>query len=178
MADSLQACIQTTQGPITLALYDERVPFTVANFVNLATRGYYDGIKFHRVIDNFMVQCGCPLGTGTGGPGYTIADELVGINHDKPGILSMAKTAAPDSGGSQFFITHLPTPHLDNVHSVFGCVVSEQDQAVVNNIGSGDVMNSVTIHGDTAALLAKAADKIAEWNAVLDQKFPDLKPAS
>ena len=165
----MQATITTSKGAIKLNLFPEQAPVTVANFVNLATRGYYDGLKFHRVIANFMVQGGCPRGTGTGGPGYQFEDEFdPSLRHDRPGRLSMAN-AGPGTNGSQFFITHVPTPWLDNAHSIFGEVVGAEDQAVVDAIAQGDSIESVTIDADTDALLAEQADRVAEWNARLDR---------
>ena len=117
---SLVASIETSKGTIKIDLFADETPMTVANFVNLAQRGFYDGLNFHRVIANFMIQGGCPLGTGTGSPGYRFGDEFVpSLRHDAPGKLSMAN-AGPGTNGSQFFITHVPTPHLDNAHTVFG----------------------------------------------------------
>ena len=140
---------------------------TVANFVNLAQRGFYDGLSFHRVIDDFMIQGGCPQGTGTGGPGYRFADEFVdSLRHDAPGKFSMAN-AGPGTNGSQFFITHVPTPWLDDAHTIFGAVEGDDDQAVVNAIGQGDHIVSVTIEGETDSLLA-SVEQVAEWNAVLE----------
>ena len=166
MAD-LKARIETDKGAINLTLFADQAPLTVANFVNLAQRGFYNGLKFHRVISNFMIQGGCPEGTGTGGPGYRFADECTtALRHDGPGVLSMAN-AGPGTNGSQFFITHVPTPHLDGKHTVFGRVVGDADQEVVNAIAGGDGMASVTIEGDTAALLDKMADQVAEWNKKL-----------
>ena len=119
---NLRAIIQTNKGTINLQLFDDRTPVTVANFVNLAKRGYYNGLTFHRVIDNFMIQGGCPHGTGSGGPGYRFEDELdPALLHESPGILSMAN-AGPATNGSQFFITHVPTPWLDGKHTIFGRV--------------------------------------------------------
>ena len=145
----LHAHFTTTEGSFTIRLFDTEVPNTVANFVGLAegtkeyadpktgqktTGKFYDGLVFHRVIDNFMIQGGCPLGTGTGGPGYKFGDEFnPALRHDKPGILSMAN-AGPGTNGSQFFITLVPTPWLDNRHSVFGEVTSGMD--IVQKIGS------------------------------------------
>ena len=164
----LSATMVTSRGPIHLNLFAEETPVTVASFVNLAQRGYFDGLSFHRVISNFMIQGGCPLGTGTGGPGYNFEDEFnPSLKHDKPGVLSMAN-AGPGTNGSQFFITHLPTPHLDGKHSVWGEVVGSEDQEVVNAIEGGDKIESVTIEGDTAALFESMKDRLAEWNAVLD----------
>ena len=147
----------------------EQAPVTVSNFVNLAARGFYDGLKFHRVIANFMIQGGCPRGTGSGGPGYEFEDEFdPALRHDQPGRLSMANAGA-GTNGSQFFITHVPTPWLDNAHSIFGEVAGAEDQAVVDAIAQGDVIESITIDGDTATLLAAQADRIAQWNARLDR---------
>lgn len=143
---------------------------TVASFVNLARRGYYDGLSFHRVIDDFMIQGGCPEGSGRGGPGYKFEDEFnPSLRHDKPGVLSMAN-AGPRTNGSQFFITHGATPWLDGKHSVFGEVLSDEDLAVVNKIHQGDVIEKVIVEGDVDALLAAQADRVKEWNAVLDQR--------
>ncbi|AFM24997.1 peptidylprolyl isomerase [Desulfomonile tiedjei] len=166
----MKATINTNKGPINLTLFDELVPVTVANFVNLAKRGYYNGLKFHRVIAEFMIQGGCPFGTGTGGPGYKFRDEFASqLKHSKPGILSMAN-AGPNTNGSQFFITHVPTPWLDGKHSVFGEVVSEQDQAVVDSIRQGDKIESVIIEGDTTDLFAKTKSDLDSWNKILDSK--------
>jgi peptidyl-prolyl cis-trans isomerase B (cyclophilin B) len=137
------AIIDTDRGAIKLALFEELTPKTVANFEKLAGDGFYDGLTFHRVIDDFMVQAGCPQGTGTGGPGYTFEDEFdATLRHDGPGVLSMAN-AGPDTNGSQFFITHVATPWLDGKHSVFGKVVEGQD--IVDAVRLGDTMKSVTI---------------------------------
>jgi len=168
----LTAVMDTSKGPIRLTLFADKTPNTVANFVNLAQRGYYNKLRFHRVIKDFMVQGGCPKGTGTGGPGYNFADEFdASLKHDRPGILSMAN-AGPGTNGSQFFITHVPTAWLDGKHSVFGAVESAADQKVVDAIINGDLIRTVTIEGDTEAVLAKAADKVAEWNKILDKNFP------
>ena len=160
----LGAVISTTKGDIRLKLFGDMTPVTVANFVNLAQRGFYNGRTFHRVIDNFMVQGGCPLGTGTGGPGYRFEDECrPELRHDKPGILSMAN-AGPGTNGSQFFITHVPTPWLDGKHTVFGEIVGPEDQTVVNSISQGDKMTKVTIEGDPSELLASVKDRVDQWN--------------
>ena len=164
---SLIAVFDTSKGTIRLDLFADKTPKTVANFVNLAQRGFYNGLNFHRVIPNFMIQGGCPLGTGTGGPGYQFADEFVPeLRHDAPGKFSMAN-AGPGTNGSQFFITHVPTPHLDDAHTVFGAVQGAADQDVVNAIEMGDKINSVTIEGDAAELLASVPE-VAQWNAKLD----------
>jgi peptidyl-prolyl cis-trans isomerase B (cyclophilin B) len=115
-----------------------------------------------------MIQGGCPQGTGTGGPGYRFKDEFDdSLIHDRPGILSMAN-AGPNTNGSQFFITHVPTPWLDGKHTVFGAVVSDDDMAVVNAVRQGDKITSVVIEGDTAPLLAQANEHVVKWNNVLD----------
>jgi peptidyl-prolyl cis-trans isomerase B (cyclophilin B) len=161
---ALTATIKTNKGDIRLNLYADKTPLTVANFANLAQKGFYDGLTFHRVIADFMIQGGCPLGTGTGGPGYTFKDECTPeLKHDRPGILSMAN-AGPNTNGSQFFITHVPTPWLNGKHTVFGAVVDESDQKTVNSIRQGDSIVSITIEGDTTELFAKMADKLKEWN--------------
>ena len=165
---SLVAVMETNKGTIRLDLYTEETPMTVANFVNLVERGFYNGIGFHRVIADFMVQGGCPQGTGTGGPGYRFADEFVAsLRHDAPGKFSMAN-AGPGTNGSQFFITHVATPWLDDAHTIFGAVQNDADQDVVNAIAQGDVIESVTIEGDTADLLASVA-QVAEWNEAMGE---------
>ena len=137
------ATFETNKGTIKIELFDDKTPKTVANFEKLASDSFYDGLKFHRVIPDFMVQGGCPSGTGTGGPGYKFADEFhPSLKHDTPGILSMAN-AGPNTNGSQFFITHVPTPWLDGKHTVFGKVIEGQD--VVDAIEQGDEMTSVTV---------------------------------
>ena len=141
------ALIQTNRGNIRLQLHDDKVPKTVANFEKLANDGFYNGLTFHRVIADFMIQAGCPQGTGTGGPGYQFEDEFhEDLRHDSPGILSMAN-AGPTTNGSQFFITHVPTPHLDGAHSVFGKVLEGQD--IVDSIEQGDTMQIVTVTDET-----------------------------
>lgn len=168
--DNMTATIETDKGTIKIDLFEDRAPMTVANFVNLATRGYFDGLTFHRVVPNFVIQGGDPLGTGTGGPGYRFGDEFhPELRHTGPGILSMAN-AGPNTNGSQFFITLSPTPHLDNRHSVFGKVTEGME--VVNSIEKGDHMKKVTISGDVQALLSKMSEHVAKWNEVLDKKFP------
>ncbi len=139
------ATIVTNKGTIQIELHDDKVPNTVANFEKLAGEGFYNGLTFHRVIPDFMVQTGCPQGTGTGDPGYKFADEFhPELRHSGPGILSMANSG-PNSNGSQFFITHVATAWLDNKHSVFGKVTEGQD--VVDAIEQGDTMESVTVSG-------------------------------
>lgn len=165
---SLTATITTSRGPIHIRLFDEKTPMTTANFVNLVQRGYYDGLNFHRVIPDFMVQGGCPHGSGTGGPGYKFADEIVAdLKHNRPGMLSMAN-AGPGTNGSQFFITHVATPWLDGKHTVFGQVAGDEDQNVINSIRGDDLIESIRIEGDTAPLLAKESAHVEKWNAALD----------
>ena len=137
------ATIETNKGTIRVLLHADKVPNTVANFEKLAAKGFYDGLKFHRVIADFMIQTGCPQGTGTGGPGYKFADEFhKDLKHNGPGVLSMANSG-PNTNGSQFFITHSAQPHLDRKHSVFGQVI--EGQKVVDTIKQGDKMIKVTV---------------------------------
>ncbi|MEO7430706.1 MAG: peptidylprolyl isomerase [Dokdonella sp.] len=164
----LTAEIATAHGTIHLKLFASQTPMTAASFVNLARRGFYNGKTFHRVIPDFMIQGGCPQGSGTGGPGYKFGDEIVAtLKHDRPGILSMAN-AGPGTNGSQFFITHGATPWLDGKHTVFGVVAGAQDQAIVDKIKGGDDIQSITIQGDVEPLLAQEAARITGWNAALD----------
>lgn len=173
--DVLTASIKTSRGEIVIELHGKETPLTVASFVNLANRGFYDGLKFHRVIANFMIQGGDPLGTGGGDPGYKFEDEFVPtLKHTGPGILSMANSG-PKTNGSQFFITHVKTDWLDGKHTVFGKVLSGQD--VVNSIQQNDVINSITIKGTIPAEMKKVQGRVDEWNKILDTKFPKLKPA-
>ena len=166
-ANELTAVITTTKGDIQVTLFPAEAPLTVANFVNLAQRGYYDGLKFHRVIANFMIQGGDPTGTGSGGPGYRFADEFnPALRHDSAGTLSMANSG-PGTNGSQFFISHGPTPHLDDIHSIFGKVASGQD--VVDAIAQDDVMTTIVIEGDPSSLLATQKEQVDEWNTILDR---------
>ena len=182
MSEDIIAKMETDKGTINIKLFEEKVPFTVANFANLAQRGFYDGLCFHRVINNFMIQAGCPYsrpgasGTpGTGGPGYKFGDEFVSeLRHSKAGILSMAN-AGPGTTGSQFFITHGPTPHLDGAHTVFGEVVGAEDQAIVDSIAQGDNIVKVTIEGDLTSLKKLTQDKVTKWDTELDQAHPNLR---
>lgn len=171
---NITAAIETSKGTININFFPDEAPMTVANFANLAKRGYYDDLTFHRVISAFMIQGGCPLGTGTGGPGYQFEDEFgPGLRHDAAGKLSMAN-AGPRTNGSQFFITHTPTPHLDGKHAIFGEVAGSDDQEVVNAIAQGDKIVSITLAGDVDELLSAQADKVGQWNEALDKQFPDL----
>jgi len=167
-SNELAAVIKTEKGDIHVTLFPAEAPLTVANFVNLAQRGYYDGLTFHRVLANFMIQGGDPTGTGSGGPGYRFADEFSpSLRHSSAGTLSMAN-AGPGTNGSQFFVTHGPTPHLDDVHSIFGTVSSGQD--IVDAIAQGDSMNEIVIEGDSASLLAEQKEQVDEWNRILDRR--------
>ena len=163
------ATIETTKGTIKVELFAGLTPLTVANFVNLSRRKYYDNLTFHRVIENFMVQGGCPLGTGTGGPGYQFEDEFCDdLCHNKKGVLSMAN-AGPGTNGSQFFITHLETPWLDNKHTVFGEVIDEEDMKVVNSIVQNDKIIEIKIEGDFSDIMENKKDRVDEWNSILSK---------
>jgi len=160
----LTAIIDTAKGVITVDLLADKAPLTVANFVNLARRGFYDGLNFHRVIADFMIQGGCPEGSGRGGPGYRFEDETDnGVAHER-GVLSMAN-AGPNTNGSQFFITHIKTDWLDGKHTVFGRVVSGIE--VVDAVQQGDAITSIKIEGDAQAALDARAERVAEWDKLL-----------
>ena len=164
----IRIILKTNKGAIEATLQPSAAPVTVANFLNLARRGYYDGITFHRVIPQFMIQGGDPTGSGRGGPGYRFEDEFQsGLKHDKPGIFSMAN-AGPGTNGSQFFITHVPTPHLDGRHTVFGVTTKGQD--VIDSIRMGDAIEKIEILDPTDDLFAAEKTRIDEWNAALDKK--------
>jgi peptidyl-prolyl cis-trans isomerase A (cyclophilin A) len=167
MENGIYAKFNTTKGSVLIKLTHDLTPGTVGNFVGLAEgqlensarpmgKPYYDGLKFHRVIPDFMVQGGCPQGIGSGGPGYNFDDEFhPTLKHDKPGVLSMAN-AGPGSNGSQFFITHVPTTWLDNKHTVFGYVIEGQD--VVDAIAQGDLIDTIEI--------VRVGDEAQKWNAI------------
>ena len=165
--------IITAKGDVNINLLPDKSPVTVANFVNLAKKGYYDGLKFHRVIDNFMAQGGDPTGTGAGGPGYRFEDEVNnGLNFSKAGKLAMAN-AGPGTNGSQFFITTVPTEWLNGNHTIFGEVVSDADLAVVKKLSNGDVMTKVVVEGDVDAFLKTQKNRVDSWNKTLKQNFPN-----
>ena len=167
MATDKNLTIHTSKGDIKLTVFASKTPVTAASFLNLASRGFYDGLKFHRVIPNFMIQGGDPTGTGMGGPGYRFEDECrPDLKHDGPGVLSMAN-AGPGTNGSQFFITHVPTDWLNGKHTVFGKVTEGQD--VVDSIGQGDTISGITIEDGADDLFTEQADRIAAWNKVLDK---------
>ena len=157
----------TNKGVININLLTEKSPVTVASFVNLVKHGYYDGLKFHRVIEDFMAQGGDPTGTGMGGPGYRFEDEVNnGLNFSVPGKLAMAN-AGPGTNGSQFFITTVPTEWLNGNHTIFGETVSDADIEVVKLLSNNDVMEKVEIEGNVNEILDTYKDRVAEWNKVL-----------
>jgi len=161
----IRIMLNTDKGAIEGTIYADKVPMTAANFLNLAKRGYYDGIKFHRVIPDFMIQGGDPTGTGGGGPGYKFGDEIhPSLKHTTPGIFSMAN-AGPGTNGSQFFITHVATPWLDGKHTVFGNVTKGQD--VVNAIRQGDKIKNIEVLDSTDDLFTSQRGQLDKWNKVL-----------
>jgi len=163
----MKATIKTSQGNINIDLFADKAKLTVSNFANLSRRKFYNNLTFHRVIDDFMIQGGCPIGTGTGDPGYKFKDEFSpDLKHDKPGILSMANSG-PNTNGSQFFITHLETPWLDKKHTVFGEVSDTESQDVVNSICQNDLIESIEISGDTSSD-PEVDEHLSEWNKILD----------
>ena len=163
----MQATIKTTKGSIDIDLFYKKAKMTVTNFANLSRRGFYNNLTFHRVIDDFMIQGGCPIGTGTGDPGYKFKDEFHNdLKHDKPGVLSMANSG-PNTNGSQFFITHVATPWLDNKHTVFGEVSDKKSQKVVNSIQQEDLIESIEISGKFDED-AETQEALQEWNQVID----------
>jgi peptidyl-prolyl cis-trans isomerase B (cyclophilin B) len=168
----LVATIDTERGVMEFVLRPDIAPLTVANFVNLATRGFYDGLTFHRVEATFMAQGGDPLGNGSGGPGYKFKDEII-LKLNQEGILAMAN-AGPGTNGSQFFITHQATPHLNGVHTVFGLI--SKGKEIIRTIKKGDVINRISIAGDIVPLLESQRPQVEEWNKLLDAGFPQLRP--
>ena len=182
MKDGIYADFLTSKGSILIELFYDKVPGTVANFIGLAEGQikndfketgipFYDNLKFHRVISDFMIQGGCPLGNGTGSPGYKFEDEFHDdLKHDKPGILSMANSG-PSSNGSQFFITHIKTPWLDKKHSVFGQVIDGQN--IVNIIAQGDVINKISIKRKGQEAISFNAVK--EFNKFIDNSLNKLE---
>ena len=173
----IRIIISTSKGDMHLTIFASKVPVTAANFLNLAKRGYYNGLKFHRVIPNFMIQGGDPKGTGTGGPGYSFRDETrKDLKHDGKGVLSMANSDNPrvkkpyqnlgNTNGSQFFITHKATPWLDGMHTVFGKVTQGLD--VVDAIQKGDTIKSIKILDSTDALFSAQKKNLSKWNSILN----------
>ena len=157
----------TNKGEININLLPEKSPVTVVSFVNLVKNGYYNGLKFHRVIEDFMAQGGDPTGTGMGGPGYRFEDEVNnGLDFSVPGKLAMAN-AGPGTNGSQFFITTVPTEWLNGNHTIFGEVVSDSDLEVVKLLSNNDIMERVEIEGNVKEILDTYKDRISEWNLIL-----------
>ncbi len=172
---NLIAKIKTNKGDINIKLFPNETPFTVLNFINLSKKGYYNNLKFHRVLADFMIQGGCPQGTGMGGPGYNFKDEFVrDLVFDKPGILAMANSG-PGTNGSQFFITHIETSWLNNKHTIFGEVVSSEDQDIVNKIAQNDIIETIEITGDVDSFLEANKEPLTELNKKLAKDFPNLK---
>jgi peptidyl-prolyl cis-trans isomerase B (cyclophilin B) len=169
--NELYAVIKTNRGTMEFLLYRQVAPLTVSSFVNLATRGFYDGLKFHRVIEGFMAQGGDPKGNGSGGPGYEFEDEIA-LRLNQEGILAMANSG-PNSNGSQFFITFAAAPHLNGAHTVFGLVQSGRD--VIRELRVNDTIESITIVGDAKKFLERRKDQVYQWNRTLDFNFRDLK---
>jgi len=166
----LQAIIKTDRGDIRLHLFPQVAPMTVTNFIYLARRGYYTGLKFHRVIPNFMIQGGDPTGTGAGGPGYQFGDEFQkGVVFDRKGVLAMAN-AGPNTNGSQFFITHVPTDWLNYKHTIFGEVVGEEDQAVVDKVVQGDLMREIQILGDVEEFLKSQEEIVKQLDGIFGEQ--------
>lgn len=173
--NDIRVTFVTTQGDVSFYLYPEAAPTTVANFINLSLRGYYDNTTFHRAIENFIVQGGDPTGTGEGTPGYAIKDEFVDwLDFYQSGMLAMANVG-PNTGGGQFFITLYPADFLNQKHTVFGEVVSQIDGEKSKKLEKGDVIKKVIIHGEADLLLSLNKDKVDEWNKILDKKYPKLK---
>lgn len=161
--------LQTSRGDIDITLLPSRAPVTCASFLNLAQRGFYNGLTFHRVIPDFMIQGGDPDGTGAGGPGYKFDDEChADLRFDRPGLLAMANAGIRNgmgTNGSQFFITHVPTAWLNGKHTIFGIVTKGQD--VVDSVKQGDTIKGIVIHDSTDELFAAQAKRIEEWNKIL-----------
>ncbi|CAM3506979.1 peptidylprolyl isomerase [Pseudostreptobacillus hongkongensis] len=166
----INAVIKTNKGDINLRLMEDVAPATVINFVLLANSGYYNGLKFHRVINDFMIQGGDPTGTGMGGPGYQFGDEFKkGVTFDRKGLLAMANSG-PNTNGSQFFITHVPTEWLNYRHTIFGEVLSEEDQKVVDSIAQDDIMTEIRISGDVEKLFEENKEFYTGLKDFLDKK--------
>ena len=164
----MKATIKTIRGNINLDLFHDKVELTVANFVNLSQKGFYNKLTFHRVIADFMIQGGCPIGTGTGDPGYKFDDEFHSdLKHDNPGIISMANSG-PNTNGSQFFITHVATPWLDKKHSIFGRVSDNDSQSVINCIEQDDMIEEINIEG-TIKFTKYVQESVNKWNEIIDK---------
>ena len=164
----MKATIKTTRGDIILDLFQDKAELTVANFVNLSRKGFYNNLTFHRVIEDFMIQGGCPIGTGTGDPGYKFKDEFhQDLKHDQPGMLSMANSG-PNTNGSQFFITHVATPWLNKKHSVFGRVSGSDSQKVVDSIRQDDVIEAIEIDDDIK-FDPEVQKSVDGWNKIINE---------
>ncbi len=164
----IRVVMHTDKGDIEATLFASKTPLTVANFLNLVQKKFYDGLTFHRVIPSFMIQGGDPEGSGMGGPGYKFADEFVPeLRFDKPGVWAMAN-AGPSTNGSQFFITHVPTPHLNGRHTIFG--ETTKGQSVIDAIERGDKIKSIDVLDGTEALFKAEAANLEKWNAALPKK--------
>ena len=173
--NDIRATFVTSQGDIEFYLYPEAAPITVASFVNLALRGYYDNTVFHRAIENFMIQGGDPTGTGQGTPGYLTNDEFVDwLDFYQPGMLAMANMG-PNTNGSQFFITIYPADSLKQRYTIFGEFVTQGDYDRIKKLEKGDVIKEIKISGHADLLLALNKERVDEWNKELDSKYPNLK---
>ena len=165
----------TTQGEVNFYLYPEAAPITVANFINLAKRGYYDDNMIHRAIENFVVQAGDPTGTGRGGPGYSIPDEIVEwLDFFQNGMLAMAN-AGPNTGGSQYFFSVYPAEWLNGKHTIFGEYIDDEDFNTIRKLEYGDVIKRIVFSDNADAFLALHKNYVDDWNRILDEEFPDLK---
>jgi len=164
----IRIILKTNKGDIKATMFASKAPITVASFLNLAKRDYYDGLAFHRVVEDFVIQGGDPDGNGKGGPGYLLPNEITpGLKHDKVGVFSMARKSKPDTAGSQFFITLGVAEHLDGGYSIFGDV--SEGLEVVESIEVGDKIVDIKILDSTDALFKTQADKLEQWNKILDQ---------
>ncbi|MGL5124348.1 MAG: peptidylprolyl isomerase [Fusobacteriaceae bacterium] len=173
--NDIRATIVTTQGDIEVYLYPEAAPVTVANFINLAQRGFYNNTRIHRAIENFMIQGGDPTGIGQGGPGYAISDEIVNwLDFFQSGMLAMAN-AGPGTGGSQFFITSQPAEWLNGKHTIFGETVSSSDLEKISKLEVGDIIKEIRFTGDMDLILSLNKKQVDEWNIVLDREHSGLK---
>lgn len=170
VVSDIRIVLKTDKGDIKATLFASKAPVTVASFLNLAKRNFYDGLTFHRVVEDFVIQGGDPDGNGKGGPGYLLPDEIApGLKHDKKGVFSMARKSKPDTAGSQFFITLGPAPHLDGGYSIFGEVTEGLE--VVDQIEVGDKIVDIEILDPADALFKTQAGNLEEWNRILDQRI-------
>ena len=173
--NDIRVTFVTTQGEVNFFLYPEAAPITVANFVNLGKRGFYNENKIHRAVDGFIVQAGDPQETGTGGPGYVIPDEMVEwLDFYQQGMLAMAN-AGPGTGGSQYFFTMYPADWLNKKHTIFGEVVADTDFNTIKKLEIGDVIREVRFSGEVDFFQSLHKEEIDKWNAILDKNFPELK---